>query len=483
MSLMIQVSIVLLLFSGIHKSQESDLLSTTHNHASPDITPSKAMLPLQAPSPFMPFTYTKMPKLSGHCAFNFSAADSILRTTATDCWSTLAPYLANVVCCPQFDASLVVLVGQASSQSQSLALNVTHARHCLSDVKQILESQGASEELLEICSVDPSNLTESSCPVIEVNEIENSLDTSSLLASCGKIDPTIECCNQVCQNAISAAAEVLAFRHKNVTTSNGAPNLSEKSINDCKSIILRWMASKFDPSSANRIIRVLSSCDINKSCPLVFPDIKNISKECGEETSNQTSCCNTLNSYLSRLQQQSFITNLQALNCATLLGKKLQEANITSNIFDICHVNLKDFSLQGQFLCSIFSFCNYFLLYLLVIDIVWVFNLFLLREPWIHLRHTDASVDEKESGCLFPSLPTDLTYDQTSGIGFICDLNDNVAAPWSSSYSNSASTCNKTAALPELPKATSSQLSKGIYMKDLVYVLLFASSMTIQLLI
>lgn len=158
----------------------------------------------------------------------------------------------------------MVLVGQASSQSQSLALNVTHARHCLSDVKQILESQGASEELLEICSVDPSNLTESSCPVIEVNEIENSLDTSSLLASCGKIDPTIECCNQVCQNAISAAAEVLAFRHKNVTTSNGAPNLSEKSINDCKSIILRWMASKFDPSSANRIIRVLSSCDINK---------------------------------------------------------------------------------------------------------------------------------------------------------------------------------------------------------------------------
>ncbi|KAH0650956.1 hypothetical protein KY284_030868 [Solanum tuberosum] len=373
------------------------------------------MLPLQAPSPLMPFTYTNVPKLSGHCAFNFTAADSILRTTATDCWSTLAPYLANVVCCPQFDASLVVLVGQASSQSQSLALNVTHARHCLSDVEQILESQGASEKLLEICSVDPSNLTESSCPVIDVNEIKNSLDTSSLLTSCGKIDPTIECCNQVCQNAISAAAEVLAFRHKNVTTSNGAPDLSEKStlINDCKSIVLRWMASKFDPSSANRIIRVLSSCDINKSCPLVFPDIKNISKECGEETSNQISCCNALNSYLSHLQQQSFITNLQALTCATLLGKKLQEANIISNIFDLCHVNLKDFSLQ-------------------------------------------------ESGCLLPSLPTDLTYDQTSGIGIICDLNDNVAAPWSSPYSGAASTCNKTAALPELPKATSSQLSKGM---------------------
>ncbi|CAN4103482.1 unnamed protein product [Withania somnifera] len=447
----ILVSLLLVLFSGIHRclcTQDSDildfyLLSKNNYDASPNFSPSiapEAMLPLQAPSPLMPYIDTGVPKLSGHCALNFSAADSIMRTTATDCWSSLAPYLANVVCCPQFDAILMVLVGQASSQSQSLALNVTHARHCLSDVEQILESQGASQKLLKICSVDPSNLTQSSCPVIDVNEIESSLNTSSLLAACEKIDPTIECCNQVCQNAISAAADVLAFRHKSVTTSGDDPVLLEKStpVSDCKSVILRWMASKFDPSSANRIIRVLSSCGINKSCPLVFPDIKNISKECGKVTSNQTSCCNSMNSYLSPMQQQSFITNLQALNCATLLGKKLQEAGITSNIFDLCRVNLKDFSLQ---------------------------------------------VDDKESGCLLPSLPTDLTYDPTSGIGFICDLNDNVAAPWSTAYSGAASTCKKTAALPELPKATSSQLSNGIHMKDMVYVLLFVSSMIIQLLI
>ncbi|CAN4104790.1 unnamed protein product [Withania somnifera] len=449
--LFLQVSLVLFFFSGIHGSlctQDSGilnsyLLSKSNHDASPNISPSiapEAMLPLQAPSPLMPFIYTGVPNLSGLCAFNFSAADGILKTTATDCWSSLAPYFANVVCCPQFDASLVVLVGQASSQSQRLALNVTHARHCLSDVEQILESQGASDKLLHICSVDPSDLTESSCPVIDVNEIESSLGTSSLLDACEKIDPTIECCNQVCQNAISAAAEVLAFRHKSVTTSIDGPVLSEKStlISDCKSIVLRWMASKFDPSAANRIIRVLSSCDINKSCPLLFPDIKNVSKECGEVTTNPASCCNAMNSYMSHLQQQSFITNLQALNCATLLGKMLQEANITSNIFDLCHVNLKDFSLQ---------------------------------------------VDEKESGCLLPSLPTDLTYDQTSGIGFICDLNDNVAAPWSSAYTVAASTCNKTAGLPEYPKATSSQLSNGVYIKDMVYALLFAASMVIQLLI
>ncbi|XP_009590299.1 uncharacterized GPI-anchored protein At1g61900-like [Nicotiana tomentosiformis] len=442
--LLIQVSLVLLFFSGIHGSlckQDSDILSSdilsrTHYDTSPNISPSiapESMLPMQAPSPLMPFTYTGVPKLSGHCAFNFSAADSILRTTATNCWSSLAPYLANVICCPQFDASLVVLVGQASIQSQRLALNLTHATHCLSDVEQILESQGASKKLLEICSVDPSNLTESSCPVIDVNEIENSLNTSALLVACEKIDPTIECCNQVCQNAISAAAETLA-------RFSGSLILPEKSslMSDCTSIVLRWLASKFNPSLANRIIRALSSCDINKSCPLVFPDIKDITKECGEVTSNQTSCCNAMDSYLSRLQQQSFITNLQALNCATLLGKKLQEANITSNVFDLCHVNLKDFSLQ---------------------------------------------VDAKESGCLLPSLPTDLTYDQSSGIGFICDLNDNVAAPWSSAYSGAASTCNKTVALPELPKATSSQFSIGVSIKDMVYTLIFALSMVFQLLI
>ena len=84
-------------------------------------------------------------------------------------------------------------------------------------------------------------------------------------------------------------------------------------------------------------------------CPLVFPNMTDVVKECGSVISNQTSCCKSMESYVSKLQQQSFLTNLQALNCAASLGMRLQKANISYNVYNLCHINLKDFSLQGQF--------------------------------------------------------------------------------------------------------------------------------------
>lgn len=84
-------------------------------------------------------------------------------------------------------------------------------------------------------------------------------------------------------------------------------------------------------------------------CPLVFPNMTDVGKECGSVISNQTSCCKSMESYVSKLQQQSFLTNLQALNCAASLGMRLQKANISYNVYNLCHINLKDFSLQGQF--------------------------------------------------------------------------------------------------------------------------------------
>lgn len=60
-------------------------------------------------------------------------------------------------------------------------------------------------------------------------------------------------------------------------------------------------------------------------------------------------CCNAVENFVSHLQNQSFVTNLQALNCAAMLGLKLQKANITKNIYNLCHISLKDFSVQGQF--------------------------------------------------------------------------------------------------------------------------------------
>lgn len=49
-----------------------------------------------------------------------------------------------------------------------------------------------------------------------------------------------------------------------------------------------------------------------------------------------------------------------------------------------------------------------------------------------------------DSGCLFPSLPSDVKYDQNTGISFICDLNDNVEASWPTTSSLPASLCNKS---------------------------------------
>ncbi|KAK2980695.1 hypothetical protein RJ640_011315, partial [Escallonia rubra] len=410
---------------------DSDLVQLKHDILFPNNSPAMApqpLLPLSAPSPLMPFTSIGLPKLSGQvlqlsrltvddmrlldlsglCPLKFSAAETLLSTTATDCWASLAPYLANVVCCPQFHATLVILIGQSSINTRKLALNVTQAEHCLSDIEQILGGQGANENLHNICSISPSNLTKASCPVEDVSEFERILDTSLLFAACKKIDAVDECCNQVCQNAISNAATKIALKSK-----SEALVLPEHSsmISDCKNIILRWLASKVEPSSANTVLRGLSSCNMNKVCPLDFPNMSNISKECGNMTSNQIACCGAMDNYMSRLQEQSFITNLQALNCAALLGKKLQNSNVSGNVYSLCHINLKDFSLQ-------------------------------------------------DSGCLLPSLPSDVTYDSSSGIGFLCDLNDNVAAPWPSTPFVPASSCNQTTKLPALPKATSAQSGK-----------------------
>lgn len=195
---------------------------------------------------------------------NFSAAQDIITTTATDCWTSFAPYLANVVCCPQFDAMLVTLIGQSSKYSGVLALNTTHAHHCLSDVQKVLASQGANRDLKKICSVHPTNLTEASCPVVFVDEFESIVDTSRLLTACRKIDPVNECCDQVCQNAIHYAARKIALNDLSNSDGNHSLPWPTTRINDCKNIVLRWLANKLDPSTANSVFRGLSNCNLNK---------------------------------------------------------------------------------------------------------------------------------------------------------------------------------------------------------------------------
>ncbi|XP_073048082.1 uncharacterized GPI-anchored protein At1g61900-like [Primulina eburnea] len=415
--------VVLLILPGIGKSY----CSLSEYHGSfvlrqrradvflPDTSPTASpqpFLPLLAPSPLTPFTNNTIPKLSGLCTLNFTSLSSMMQLTSTDCMAAFAPLLANVVCCPQLEATLVILIGQSSNVTNRLALNGTLASHCLSDFEQILVGQGANVGLSKICFIHSSNLTEGSCPVSDVSEFESMVDSSNLLSSCGKIDIVNECCEQVCQNAILDAARKLAQKAYNMLSLDGSHVLSDHTtrVNDCKGIVLRWLASKLDPLRAKDVLRGLSNCRINKVCPLNFPNMSHVVEGCSV-TNNQTACCNAVESYVSHLQRQSFVTNLQALNCAASLGVKLRKANITNDVYNQCHISLKDFSLQ---------------------------------------------VGTQESGCLLPSLPSDVVFDVTAGVSFLCDLNDNIPAPWPSTSQLPASSCNKTIKIPALPAAASS---------------------------
>ncbi|KAK6124463.1 hypothetical protein DH2020_041793 [Rehmannia glutinosa] len=414
-------------FSGYSKS--STLAVRRADELLPEISPNAApqpFLPLLAPSPLTPFTNSTIPQLSGLCVLNFTALTSMMMVTSTDCMAAFAPLLANVVCCPQVEATLVILMGQSSKYTNTLALNGTVATHCLSDFEQILVGQGANDSLSKICSIRSSNLTEGSCPVTDVAEFESTVDTSNLLAACGKIDTVNECCQQVCQNAILDATRKLAQKAYNLLSVDGSHVLSDHStrINDCKSIVLRWLGSNLEPSSAKEVLRGLSNCRINKVCPLKFPNMSRVIEGCGAGKSNQTACCSSIESYVSHLQRQSFVTNLQALNCAASLGVKLRKANITENVYSQCHISLKDFSLQ---------------------------------------------VGTQESGCLLPSLPSDVVFDKSAGVSFLCDLNDNIPAPWPATSQLPAS-CQNSA----LPAAASGQSSFRI--KDVRSLLCFMVS-------
>ncbi|KAF0931490.1 hypothetical protein E2562_004611 [Oryza meyeriana var. granulata] len=376
----------------------------------PELSPTgspKPLVPFLAPAPLAPFFNNTTPKLSGKCSLNFTAVDDLMTTTAVDCFASFAPFLANVICCPQLQAMLTILIGQSSKQTGSLALDPTVANYCLSDVQQLLLSQGASDELHSICSVHLSNVTEGSCPVSTVDAFESVIDSSKLLEACQKIDPVNECCSQTCQNAINEASQKISLKDGGLTSYTGSPK-----VDSCRNVVLRWLSSRLGPTSAKQMLRQISNCNVNGVCPLSFPDTSKVAKECSGTVKNGTSCCKAMDSYVSHLQKQSFITNLQALDCAQFLGDKLQKMNVSMNVYSSCQITLKDFSLQ---------------------------------------------VGSQESGCLLPSMPSDASFDPASGISFTCDLNDNIAAPWPSSMQASSSSCNKSVNIPERPAATSAQ--------------------------
>ncbi|KAF7145402.1 hypothetical protein RHSIM_Rhsim04G0055000 [Rhododendron simsii] len=57
-----------------------------------------------------------------------------------------------------------------------------------------LACKGSAEKLHNIYSISQSNLSEASCPVSHADEIDNLVDSSRLLASCGNSDAVNEFC-------------------------------------------------------------------------------------------------------------------------------------------------------------------------------------------------------------------------------------------------------------------------------------------------
>ncbi|XP_015058740.1 uncharacterized GPI-anchored protein At1g61900-like isoform X2 [Solanum pennellii] len=416
-----------------HISSTSELPSSPNSANFQPIEISPTMIPHY---PFhgepMPPMYPSFPKtydpvLTGRCPVNFSVISSITAKTASDCTQSLSTVVGNVICCPQFNSLLHIFQGFYSNHSDTLVLQNAVADDCFKDIISILASRGANSSLSSMCSVKSSNLTGGSCPVKDISTFEKAVNTSKLLDSCSTVDPLKECCRPFCQPAISEAAlqisgiKMTLSDNKNIVE---APTEID-TLNDCKGVVYSWIARKLRFVDANNAFRLLSSCKVNKACPLDFKQPSEVINACRNLAAPSPSCCSSLNAYITGIQKQMLITNRQAIICAAVFGYMLQKAGVMTNVYELCDVDLKDFSLQAY----------------------------------------------GQEGCLLRSLPADLVYDNSTGFSFTCDLNDNIAAPWPSSSSvTSLSLCAPEMSLPALP--TSQTLGSSGCHLDGVHVLL-----------
>ncbi|XP_010672282.2 uncharacterized GPI-anchored protein At1g61900 [Beta vulgaris subsp. vulgaris] len=380
---------------------------------SPSVIPHYPVPNDSAPPLYPRFPMIYKPLLTGKCPVNFSAISDVIERTALDCSQPLASFVGNVICCPQFASLLHIFRGYHSTISDRLVFQDAVADDCFSDIISILASKGANSSIPQLCSVKPSNITGGSCPVKDVGSFEKVVNTSLLLDSCSTVDLLKECCRPVCQSAIADAAlqlsgQLTAGDGKDI---GGAINID--TLNDCKGVVFSWLSRKLPADAANTAFRILSSCKVNKVCPLEFRHPSELVKQCRNTAAPSPSCCSSLNSYIGGIQKQMLITNKQAIICSTIFASMLQKAGVMTDLYELCDVDLKDFSLQ-----------------------VTAYG---------------------QQGCLLRSQPADVVFDNATGYSFTCDLNDNIGAPWPSSSSMSSfSLCAPEMSLPALPTSKNS---------------------------
>lgn len=394
---------------------------------SPSVLPNYPFPSKNLPPMYPSFPKTYKPVLTGRCPFNFSSISNIMEKTASDCSVLLAPLVGNVICCPQFASSLHIFQGHYSESSDSLVLQNTTADDCFSDIVEVLASRGANSSVPAMCSFKSSNLTGGSCPVKDIHTFEKIVNTSKLLDACSIIDPLKECCRSVCQPAIMEAAFQISSS-QSLVGENMDTGLSTRVdvLNDCKGVVYSWLSRKLPSDAADTSFRILSACKVNKVCPLEFKEPVEVIKACRNVAAPSPSCCSSLNSYIAGVQRQMLITNRQAIICASFLGSMLRKGGVLTDIYELCDVDLKDFSLQAY----------------------------------------------GEEGCLLRSLPADVVYDNSSGFSFTCDLSDNVAAPWPSSSSMASfSLCAPEMSLPALPTSETVYPGCNGFILDLLIIM------------
>ncbi|GMY32606.1 uncharacterized GPI-anchored protein At1g61900-like [Fagus crenata] len=402
------------LLEPINISSMSELASPPNSGMFDPIQISPAVIPhypfpgepLPPMYPIFPTSYE--PNLTGKCPVNFSLLSSLMDKTASDCTQPLAEIVGNVICCPQLSSLLRIFQGFYSINSDKLVLQDAVANYCFTDVISILASRGANHTIPTLCSVKSSNLTGGSCPVKDVVTFEKTVNASKLLEACSTVDPLKECCRPVCQPAIMDATLKISGRQLTIDENKNMVGEFNNidALADCKGVVYSYLSRKLPLDAANTTFRILSACKINKVCPLSFKKPSEVIEACRNIAAPSPSCCSSLNTYIAGIQKQMLITNRQAIICATVFGSMLRKGGVLTNIYELCDVDLKDFSIQvyGQ------------------------------------------------RGCLLRSLPEDVVFDNTTGFGLICDLNDNIAAPWPSSSSiSSMSLCAPEMSLPALP--------------------------------
>lgn len=424
-------------------SKGANVSFTSHHRADSQLSihpvsapgPVTPLLPTSPIHPFLPSGPVPQPT-SGLCNLNLSAVSHTLERTAGDCTVPLAMYVGNVICCPQFESMLWILEGEYSHISGSLVLNNTEAVHCLAEMMGFLIDNGANNTITELCNVQPRNLTGGACPVTRVEEFEQVVNTSKLLAECSSVDPLKECCKSVCQPVITDAAVRLASQASSSRDGNSLGTLNlQQVLDDCQGVVHAWLARQLGPEISNSAFRILFSCKVNQVCPLAFDDVSSVAKSCSGLSPSATSCCSSLYAYISKIQQQMLITNVQALDCVTLFGSMLKRRGVNANLYNLCKVDLKDFSLQAF----------------------------------------------GDQGCLLRAIPTDIIFDNSSGISFTCDLNDNIPAPWPASSSLSTfPLCATRETLPALPVLDTSGSSRRLVLELFILFMVLFHCITFQ---